>query len=93
MNNVLVNFIAEFVLRLFSSKPKFFVIIQWVSIVTGGLATLLSYAQTVTAQLPSWVTHFSNANVIVASAVALILSQLTNKDPKVSEKIEALHGK
>ena len=92
MNNPLVNFIAEFVLRLFSEKPKFFIVIQWISILTGGVAAVLSYLISTGSVLPSWIAGFSNVNVIVGSVVALILSQLTNKDKIVADKIEALHA-
>jgi hypothetical protein len=93
MNNALTLFISEFILRLFSSKPKFFVIIQWISILTGGISAIISYLQTTSLSLPSWIPTVGNANVMVASVVALILAQLTNKDAEVASKIEALHNK
>jgi uncharacterized membrane protein YvlD (DUF360 family) len=92
MNNALTLFISELVLRLFSQKPKFFVIIQWVSILTGAVSALISYLGTTTLTLPSWVATVGNINVMIASIVAIIVSQLTNKDPQVAEKIEALKG-
>jgi len=91
--NPLSLFISELVLRTFSTKPKFFVTIQWLSIVTGGVSAIISYLQTTSVQLPEWVGTVGNANVMVASVVALILSQLTNKDPEVASKIDALHEK
>jgi hypothetical protein len=90
MNNALTLFISELVLRLFSQKPKFFVIIQWVSILTGAVSALISYLGTTTLALPSWVATVGNVNVMIASIVAIIVSQLTNKDPQVAEKIGAL---
>jgi hypothetical protein len=91
--NTLSLFISELVLRTFSSKPKFFVTIQWLSIVTGGVSAIISYLQTTSVQLPEWVATVGNANVMVGSVVALILAQLTNKDPEVATKIDALHEK
>jgi hypothetical protein len=91
--NALSLFISELILRTFSSKPKFFVTIQWISIVTGGVSAVLSYLETTSLQLPEWVSTLSNANVMVASVVALIIAQFTNKDPQVTEKIDGLHSK
>ncbi len=91
--NALTSFIAEFVLRTFSTKPKFFVTIQVISLVTGGLAALITYLQGTSVELPAWVATIGNANVMVGSVVALVLAQLTNKDPEVSEKIDALNSK
>jgi uncharacterized membrane protein YvlD (DUF360 family) len=90
MNNVLTLFISELILRLFSQKPKFFVIIQWISILTGAVSALISYLGTTSLALPSWVATVGNINVMIASIIALIVAQLTNKDPQVAEKIEAL---
>ncbi len=78
MNNAFFRFLAEFVTRLFSSKPKFFAIIQWIAFVTGGISSAILYLESVTT-LPSWVASLGNANVIIASVVAIILSQLPTK--------------
>jgi hypothetical protein len=91
--NALTAFIAEFVLRTFSTKPKFFVTIQVISLVTGGLAALITYLQGTSVELPAWVATIGNANVMIGSVVALVLAQLTNKDPEVAEKIDALNSK
>lgn len=90
--NALSLFISELILRTFSSKPKFFVTIQWISIITGGVSAILSYLQTTSVQLPEWVATIANANVMVGSVVALIIAQFTNKDKEVAEKIENLNG-
>lgn len=83
MKNPLVDFLAEFAIRLFSSKPKFFVIIQWISILVGGISAGLTYWQSIGKVLPAWAVTVSNVNVIVGSVVAIIISQLTMKNPPV----------
>ncbi len=83
MKNPLVDFLAEFVIRLFSAKPKFFVIIQWISILVGGISAGLTYWQSLGKVLPAWAITVSNVNVIVGSVVAIIISQLTMKNPPV----------
>jgi len=82
MKNPLVDFVAEFVLRLFSSKPRFFVIIQWISVLVGGISVGISYWESLGKELPSWVHTVGNVNVMVGSIVAIIVAQLTKKDPE-----------
>jgi hypothetical protein len=90
MNNALTKFVAELALRFFSKKPKFFVIIQVLSVVTGAVAALISYLESSSVELPVWVASVGNVNVIIASIVALIVAQFTNSDPEVTEKIQSL---
>lgn len=92
MNNALKTFIAELVLRFFSKKPKFFTIIQILSIVTGGVSALISYLESTSVALPVWVASVGNINVIVGSIVAIVIAQFTNADPVVAEKIESLEN-
>lgn len=93
MNNALTLFISELILRSFSKKPKFFVTIQWLSIVTGAISAVISYLGTTALHLPEWVGTVGNANVMVGSVVALLVAQFTNKDPQVSSKIDEMHSK
>ncbi len=79
MDNAFFRFLAEFVTRLFSSKPKFFAIIQWIAFITGGVSSAILYLQSVTT-LPSWVAALGNVNVIIASVIAIVLSQLPTKN-------------
>jgi len=78
MNNAFFRFLAEFVTRLFSSKPKFFAVIQWIAFMTGGISSAILYLESVIT-LPTWVAALGNVNVIIASVVAIILSQLPTK--------------
>ncbi len=79
MDNAFFRFLAEFVTRLFSSKPKFFAIIQWIAFITGGVSSAILYLQSITT-LPSWVAALGNVNVIIASVIAIVLSQLPTKN-------------
>ncbi len=78
MNNAFFRFLAEFVTRLFSSKPKFFAVIQWIAFMTGGISSAILYLESVMT-LPTWVASLGNVNVIIASVVAIVLSQLPTK--------------
>jgi len=80
-NNVLFQFLAEFVARLFSGKPKFFAIIQWVSIVVGAVSVLVNYLTSSGVVLPDWTQTVSDMSVTVGSVVAIIMAQLPKKDP------------
>lgn len=82
MNNALMQFIADFSVRLFSKKPKFFVIIQWIAAVIGSAAAVLVYLHDSNIVLPEWTNKISEVNVIVGSVVAMIVAQLPNEDPK-----------
>jgi hypothetical protein len=80
-NNVLFQFLAELVSRLFSGKPKFFVIIQWVSVVVGAVSVLVNYLTSSGVVLPDWTQTVSDMSVTVGSVVAIIMAQLPKKDP------------
>lgn len=82
MNNAVIQFIAEFAIRLFSEKPKFFVIIQWISIVVGALAALVTYWESLGKALPDWAQTVGDINVVLVAVTTLIMAQLPNKDPK-----------
>jgi hypothetical protein len=77
--NAFFQFLADFATRLFSAKPKFFVTLQWVAFIVGGISAGIMYFGTVTT-LPSWVNSLGSVNVVIGSVVALILAQLPNKD-------------
>jgi hypothetical protein len=79
MNNTFFKFLADFVSRLFSGKPKFFQTVQWIAFIVGGISSGIMYLETTTT-LPSWVASIGSVNVVVGSVVALILAQLPNKD-------------
>jgi hypothetical protein len=86
MKNPMIDFIAELAIRLFSSKPKFFAVIQWISTILGTAAAALMYLHTEGVALPEWTSKISEVNVIVGSVVALIVAQLPNKNPEEATK-------
>ena len=71
MDNAFFRFLAEFVTRLFSSKPKFFAIIQWIAFITGGVSSAILYLQSITT-LPSWVAAPGNVTVIIVSFIVMV---------------------
>lgn len=74
--NAFFQFLAELVTRLFSTKPKFFQVIQWISFLTGGVSSAILYLKETGTELPAWIGAVGNVNVIVASVVALVIAQL-----------------
>jgi hypothetical protein len=78
-DNPLVKFLAELITRLFSGKPKFFAVIQWVSLIVGGLSGVIMYLQTTATKMPAWLSSVGNVVVLISSVVALIIAQLPNK--------------
>lgn len=74
--NSFFQFLAEFFTRLFSKKPKFFEVVQWVSFLTGGVSSAILYLNETGTALPAWVSVVGNVNVIIGSVVALIIAQL-----------------
>ena len=79
MNNAFIQFLADLFARLFSGKPKFFAVLQWVAFIVTGISAGIMYLQTLGTTLPSWVSSLGNVNVIIGSVVALVLAQLPKK--------------
>ena len=78
MNNPLFGFLAEFVSRLFHKNPKFFKVVQVISLVVGGAAAVVMYLQSNGVVLPKLFEIVGHVNVVVSSIVATILAQLPN---------------
>jgi hypothetical protein len=75
--NPIVKFVADFIVRMFSGKPKFFANIQLVSVIVGGISSVIVYLQSQPGlNLPSWVSAVGSVNVIIAAVVALVMAQL-----------------
>ena len=73
MKNPLVQFASEFALRLFSEKPQFFTILQWVSAAVGALSGMVAYLESVGQHVPQWLHTIGNANVTIAAITAVIM--------------------
>jgi len=79
MKNPLVQFASELALRLFSEKPQFFSILQWVAAAVGAISGLISYLESVGKEIPAWLHTIGNVNVTIAAITAVIMAQLPNK--------------
>jgi hypothetical protein len=88
MNNPLFGFLAELMSRLFHKNPKFFKVLQVISLVVGAAAALAMYLQSQGVALPKLFELVGNINVFVSSVVALIMAQLPNA-PKPTDETPA----
>lgn len=78
-NNQFLNFLIELVSRIRTKKPKFFVVLQWITVVLGavtGIPDFLAYFNIV---LPPALIVLENKWIAVASIGFLIASQLTTQ--------------
>lgn len=78
MQNPFFKFLAELVTRLFSKNPKFFDVVQVVSLIAGGLSGLVYYLQSVGVDMPGLFKVIGNVHVLVSSVITIILAQLPN---------------
>ena len=86
MKNAIVQFASELAIRLFSEKPKFFSILQWISAAVGAISGMITYLESTGQQIPTWLHTIGNANITIAAVTAMIMSQLPNKAPEPKEK-------
>ena len=77
MNNILIDFLKEFILRFSKKSPTFFKIISGVSMVVALLSGLPGLFQELNIALPSWAEIFQNKIVAWASTIAFLISKLT----------------
>lgn len=77
MNN---NFITEFFHRLFSSNPKFFKIVQIISIVVAVATGLPSLFRSAGVDLPEWAGVIESKITAIAAIVTAIIAQLPKRD-------------
>lgn len=87
MNNQ--NFFVELLKRLFSKNPKFFKWIQIAAIVLGAASVLFSFLESQSVNLPGWMDVISAAVVKILAAITLLIAQLPNQDPVVSEETKS----
>jgi hypothetical protein len=79
MNNAFFQFLAELATRLFSGKPKFFAIVQWISLIVGGISATVTYLKSNGTVIPGWLDTVSGVNVVIGAIVAMIIAQLPKK--------------
>lgn len=76
MNSIL-SFAAELLTRLFGKTPKFFKIVQILSIVVTLLSGLPAYLQESGVILPEYLNAIASKVVAVCGIVATVIAQLT----------------
>ena len=78
MNEKIAKFVVDFISRFGSAKPKFFAIIQYISIGTASLSSAIIWLQhsSFSSHLPVWVASVGRTDVVVSSIVAIIIAQL-----------------
>lgn len=87
MNSQLINFLSEFLNRLFLKSPKFFVIWQNIGLVLtfiSGIPELLgridaNFGTNIMASLPDVVEKFANKTIFVAGVVMFLMSKIAVK--------------
>lgn len=84
-----MNFLNEILLRLFSSKPWFFKVVQGISIATALITGLPEWLSSSGVILPEAWMAISSKVVSIAAAVAAFVAQLTvTSDYKAKEGLK-----
>jgi hypothetical protein len=78
MDNAFVKFWAEFFTRIFSKKPRFFEIVQWVGVSITGLSLTIGFLSTKDIVMPDWVSVVGDTTFVIGGVVAMIIAQLPN---------------
>ena len=77
MENKTPNFLTELIIRLFSDNPKFFKVIQAISLGVGGLSAVIMYVKSnAIAEVPAWLGTLDSVSVVIGSVVATVIAQL-----------------
>lgn len=72
-----MNFLAELLLRLFGKTPKFFQILQIISVVVAAITGLPEFLNEIGLDLPEAFDVVANKIVSIAAIVAAFIAQLT----------------
>lgn len=94
MNNPVLSFLTELVVRFRAKSPLFFKIIQWVSIavtLVTGLPVFLTYLGV--ENLPEWFTALQSKAAGIAAIVATFLAGLPVDTPPIEEGNKEVGGK
>ena len=86
MNNPILSFLTELVVRFRSKSPLFFKIIQWVSVavtLVTGVPEFLEYLGVT--NLPEWATVLQSKVASIAALVAVFLSGLPVDTPPIEK--------
>lgn len=84
MNNVLINFLKENLNRIFTKKPRFFAIWQWITGLLMAVTGLPGLLASMNINLPAALTTWENKIVAVCAAGFFLSSQLTSASPVVA---------
>lgn len=80
-----MNFLNELIIRLFSSKPWFFQVVQIISVATAVVTGLPEFLADSGIHLPEALEAISSKAVSIAAMVAAFVSQLTVTDKTKKE--------
>jgi hypothetical protein len=74
------EFFLDLVNRFLTNNPKFFKVIQVISVVIAAVTGLPLFIEQIGVVLPETITVLSNKIIAIASVVAALIAQLPNKD-------------
>lgn len=89
MNNPILSFLTELVVRLRTKSPLFFKILQWVSIgvtLVTGVPEFLEYLGV--KNLPEWATLLQSKSAGIAALVGIFLAGLPVVNPEPVEVVK-----
>ena len=75
------NFFVELIARLLSSKPKFFVYLQWAALILGAISGFVMILSNNGVVIPSWLQWLNTQVTVISAIVAAVIAQLPKKDP------------
>jgi hypothetical protein len=81
----MITFLQELFMRLSAKSPKFFKVIQFVSLLAAAVTGLPGLLQEMNINLPDWAEVLQNKSVAWASATSLFISMLTVQAKPVSK--------
>lgn len=74
------NLFLQLLQRVFADNPKFFKVIQWVSITIAAISFLFDFLTETGVQIPNWLVWLNTTAIKVGAITAIIMAQLPNKD-------------
>lgn len=81
-------FIGEMVGRFFQGKPKFFQVVQNISLAVGAVSGVLLYLNQNGVQLPSEIAWLGDWVAVVGAITAVIIAQLPVPNPEPAKDAE-----
>lgn len=86
--------IVETIIRLTSKSPKYFVALQILLLIVGGILSLLGFTDTQTIfslELPQWLKTAAGPEGIITVVFSLFISLLPSEKPQeVKEKVDSI---